>query len=96
MSLKVLCDELLHTRFEPSGWTGNEELGYAKSIMDYLFRWIELRFLSGSSFRCLHSRLRYSNDKAAKRQTMLPPAFRNSFTTAMRLAMRRSVSPVGH
>jgi ribonucleoside-diphosphate reductase alpha chain len=45
--LKVLCDKLSHTRFEPSGWTGNEELGYAKSIMDYLFRWIELRFLSG-------------------------------------------------
>ena len=34
--LKVLCDKLSHTRFEPSGWTGNEELGYAKSIMDYL------------------------------------------------------------
>ena len=45
--LKVLCDKLSHTRFEPSGWTGNEELGYAKSIMDYLFRWTELRFLSG-------------------------------------------------
>jgi ribonucleoside-diphosphate reductase alpha chain len=45
--LKVLCDKLSHTRFEPSGWTGNEELGYAKSIMDYLFRWMELRFLSG-------------------------------------------------
>jgi len=45
--LKVLCDKLSHTRFEPSGWTGNPELGYAKSIMDYLFRWIELRFLSG-------------------------------------------------
>jgi ribonucleoside-diphosphate reductase alpha chain len=44
--LKVLCDKLSHTRFEPSGWTGNEELGYAKSIMDYLFRWMELRFLS--------------------------------------------------
>jgi ribonucleoside-diphosphate reductase alpha chain len=42
-----LCDKLSHTRFEPSGWTGNEELGYAKSIMDYLFRWMELRFLSG-------------------------------------------------
>src|SRR5580704_17525793 len=37
-----------HTRFEPSGWTGNEEMGYAKSIMDYLFRWMELRFLSGT------------------------------------------------
>ena len=45
--LRVLCNKLSHTRFEPSGWTGNEELGYAKSIMDYLFRWIELRLLSG-------------------------------------------------
>lgn len=45
--LKVLCDKLSHTRFEPSGWTGNGEIGYAKSIMDYLFRWMELRFLSG-------------------------------------------------
>jgi ribonucleoside-diphosphate reductase alpha chain len=45
--LKILCDKLSHTRFEPSGWTGNAEIGYAKSIMDYLFRWMELRFLSG-------------------------------------------------
>jgi ribonucleoside-diphosphate reductase alpha chain len=45
--LKVLCDKLSHTRFEPSGWTGNAEIGYAKSIMDYLFRWMEMRFLSG-------------------------------------------------
>jgi ribonucleoside-diphosphate reductase alpha chain len=45
--LEVLCEKLSHTRFEPSGWTGNEELGYAKSIMDYLFRWMDLRFLSG-------------------------------------------------
>ena len=46
--LRVLCEKLAHTRFEPSGWTGNEELGYAKSIMDYLFRWLQLRFLSGT------------------------------------------------
>ncbi len=45
--LKVLCDKLSHTRFEPSGWTGNAEIGYAKSVMDYIFRWLELRFLSG-------------------------------------------------
>jgi ribonucleoside-diphosphate reductase alpha chain len=44
--LKVLCDKLSHTRFEPSGWTGNAKIGYAKSIMDYIFRWLELRFLS--------------------------------------------------
>jgi ribonucleoside-diphosphate reductase alpha chain len=46
--LQVLVGKLSHTRFEPSGWTGNEQLGYAKSIMDYLFRWLELRFLSGT------------------------------------------------
>src|ERR1700752_4211346 len=46
--LRVLVGKLSHTRFEPSCWTGNEQLGYAKSIMDYLFRWLELRFLSGT------------------------------------------------
>ena len=45
--LRVLCDKFSHTRFEPSGWSGNPKIGYAKSMMDYLFRWIELRFLKG-------------------------------------------------
>jgi ribonucleoside-diphosphate reductase alpha chain len=45
--LRVLCEKFAHTRFEPSGWTGNEQIGYAKSIMDYLFRWMQIRFLSG-------------------------------------------------
>jgi hypothetical protein len=49
-----------------------------------------------SNYRCLHDRWQSWNDKAAQRQTRLLPAFRNAFTTAMRLAMRRSVSPVGH
>ena len=43
--LKVLCAKFSHTRFEPSGFTGNPEIGYAKSLMDYIFRWIALRFL---------------------------------------------------
>jgi ribonucleoside-diphosphate reductase alpha chain len=45
--LQVLCNKFSHTRFEPSGWTGNPGIGYAKSLMDYLFRWLELRFLKG-------------------------------------------------
>ena len=45
--LRVLCEKFAHTRFEPSGWTGNEKIGYAKSLMDYIFRWLNLRFLSG-------------------------------------------------
>ncbi len=46
--LKILCEKFAHTRFEPSGWTGNEEIGYAKSLMDYIFRWLQIRFLSGT------------------------------------------------
>ncbi len=48
MPLKVLCEKFAHTRFEPSGWTGNQQIGYAKSLMDYIFRWLNLRFLSGT------------------------------------------------
>jgi ribonucleoside-diphosphate reductase alpha chain len=43
--LRLLVDKFSHTRFEPSGWSGNAEIGYAKSIMDYLFRWMGLKFL---------------------------------------------------
>jgi ribonucleoside-diphosphate reductase alpha chain len=45
--LKVLVDKFSHTRFEPSGWTGHKDIGYAKSIMDYIFRWLALKFLQG-------------------------------------------------
>jgi ribonucleoside-diphosphate reductase alpha chain len=45
--LKLFCEKFAHTRFEPSGWSGNSEIGYAKSIMDYIFRWLQSRFLTG-------------------------------------------------
>jgi ribonucleoside-diphosphate reductase alpha chain len=45
--LRLLCEKFAHTRFEPSGWTNNAEIGFAKSIMDYIFRWLHLRFLTG-------------------------------------------------
>jgi ribonucleoside-diphosphate reductase alpha chain len=43
--LSFFVDKFSHVRFEPSGWTGNQELPYAKSIIDYLFRWLGKRFL---------------------------------------------------
>ncbi|TAM79620.1 MAG: hypothetical protein EPN47_17615 [Acidobacteria bacterium] len=43
--LSILCAKFSHTRFEPSGWTGVKEIGYAKSIMDYIARWLALKFL---------------------------------------------------
>jgi ribonucleoside-diphosphate reductase alpha chain len=45
--LKLLCEKFAHTRFEPSGWSSNPDIGFAKSIMDYIFRWLQMRFLSG-------------------------------------------------
>ncbi|MGC2402607.1 MAG: vitamin B12-dependent ribonucleotide reductase [Acidobacteriaceae bacterium] len=53
--LKVLSEKFAHTRFEPSGWTGNEQIGFAKSIMDYIFRWLQLRFLSGHQLNLFSS-----------------------------------------
>jgi ribonucleoside-diphosphate reductase alpha chain len=42
--LRVLVDKFSHTRFEPSGITRNPEIPIAKSIMDYIFRWLQLKF----------------------------------------------------
>jgi ribonucleoside-diphosphate reductase alpha chain len=45
--LSELTRKMAHTRFEPSGWTGTEEFGFATSIMDYLGRWLQNRFGEG-------------------------------------------------
>ncbi|MGN6109390.1 MAG: vitamin B12-dependent ribonucleotide reductase [Kofleriaceae bacterium] len=42
--LYLLIDKFKGTRFEPSGFTGNQEIPIATSIMDYLFRWLAIRF----------------------------------------------------
>jgi ribonucleoside-diphosphate reductase alpha chain len=43
--LRVLVDRFSHMRFEPSGFTGNPDIPIAKSIVDYIFRWLGLKFL---------------------------------------------------
>jgi ribonucleoside-diphosphate reductase alpha chain len=43
--LQVLADKFSHTRFEPAGFTNNPDLPIAKSITDYIFRWLSLKFL---------------------------------------------------
>ncbi|HLX35437.1 MAG TPA: vitamin B12-dependent ribonucleotide reductase [Candidatus Limnocylindrales bacterium] len=44
--LKDLVNKFAHVRFEPSGFTGNSEIPIAKSIVDYIFRWLGSRFMS--------------------------------------------------
>jgi ribonucleoside-diphosphate reductase alpha chain len=47
--LEVLVNKFAHMRFEPSGFTGDPEIPIAKSILDYIFRWLALKFLSPES-----------------------------------------------
>jgi len=73
VQLKVLCEKFAHTRFEPSGWTGNEQIGYAKSLMDYLFRWLNLRFLSGTQLT-LFADLGLQTPQLPASPTLIPDA----------------------
>ena len=43
--LEDLCSKFSHTRFEPSGFTNNRQIPIAKSITDYIFRYLSLKFL---------------------------------------------------
>lgn len=44
--IQVLVNKFVHMRFEPSGFTNNPNIRIAKSIVDYIFRWMALKFLS--------------------------------------------------
>jgi ribonucleoside-diphosphate reductase alpha chain len=45
VELRFLVDKFTHVRFEPSGFTGNPQIPIAKSIVDYVFRWMAIQFL---------------------------------------------------
>ncbi|HEX6440065.1 MAG TPA: vitamin B12-dependent ribonucleotide reductase [Candidatus Binatia bacterium] len=49
--LRGLVDKFSHMRFEPSGFTKNPDIPMAKSIMDYIFRWLATKFLDGDAQR---------------------------------------------
>ena len=45
--LEVLVNKFSHTRFEPMGHTTNKDIRIAKSVVDYIARWLGLTFMSG-------------------------------------------------
>ena len=45
--LEALVNKFTHMRFEPSGWTGNPDIPHAKSIVDYIFRFLAIEFIPG-------------------------------------------------
>ncbi len=62
--MQVLSDKFSHTRFEPSGFTGNPQLPIAKSIIDYIFRWMDLKFLPHDGAEAEQSVLPFDKAKA--------------------------------
>lgn len=44
--LKVLVNKFVHAHYEPSGPTQNPNIPNAKSVVDYIFRWLALKFLT--------------------------------------------------
>ena len=54
--LEVLCEKLVHLRFEPMGMTTNREIPMVKSLMDYLGRWLALKFLSKEKAMRFHNK----------------------------------------
>lgn len=53
--LEVLCEKLSNTRFEPMGMTANKEIPMVKSMMDYLARWLALKFLTKEKAKKFHN-----------------------------------------
>ncbi len=69
--LKDLVNKFIHTRFEPSGVTNNPEIRIAKSIVDYIFRWLGLKFLSREDRLAIG--LARTNEEVRETQAMLSP-----------------------
>lgn len=51
--LRILVDKFSHVRFEPAGWTNNPQVRMAKSIIDYIFRWLASQFLPPDEWKQL-------------------------------------------
>jgi ribonucleoside-diphosphate reductase alpha chain len=88
--LTHLVEKFGYMRFEPSGWTGNPEIGMAKSIVDYVFRWLGHRFLSPEekAYMGLTRTTEIVADPAAEQQrlehavSITPPPITENFTIA--------------
>jgi ribonucleoside-diphosphate reductase alpha chain len=72
--LKVLVDKFSHARYEPSGFTNNPEIPIAKSVSDYIFRWLGKKFLENEQPAMPTSGIQISAEIAKKPITILNAA----------------------
>ena len=62
--LRVLVNKFIHSRFEPSGYTHNENIRFATSIVDYIFRWLGNNFVEGFRQEEISATASESDDEA--------------------------------
>jgi ribonucleoside-diphosphate reductase alpha chain len=43
--IEAFIEKYKDTKFDPQGWTGNQDIRFAKSLLDYIFRWVDLKFV---------------------------------------------------
>jgi ribonucleoside-diphosphate reductase alpha chain len=79
--LQVLVDKFSHTRFEPSGFTGNPQIPIAKSIIDYIFRWLSLKFLSAEQNAKATEETSFESTPAVKVEPKALPVARSQAST---------------
>jgi ribonucleoside-diphosphate reductase alpha chain len=80
--LKVLCEKFTHTRFEPSGFTGNPNVPIAKSVTDYIFRWLQFRFVEPQQGDLFEGMLKRATQTAAALPTAGESASPSEFPAA--------------
>jgi ribonucleoside-diphosphate reductase alpha chain len=89
--LQLLVDKFTHTRFEPSGFTKNPEIPMAKSIMDYIFKWLATKFLARDAQE--HAGVILREDAVPSSSTPTPRAASNVTTpTASDLSFLEKVT----
>jgi ribonucleoside-diphosphate reductase alpha chain len=93
---RILIEQISGVSDVPSGWTGNEQVGYAKSIMDYIFRWLELRFLSGTRLPLFATAAAPSANASGTPNQTPHAAFPRFSRMCTRPAMHRSARPAAH
>jgi ribonucleoside-diphosphate reductase alpha chain len=77
--LRNLVEKFRGVHFEPAGMTSNQQIPMATSLVDYIFRWMELRFLGGAPKTAPASTL-----TAAKKTVARPKSKGRAAKTAVR------------
>lgn len=89
--LEVLVNKFSHTRFEPMGHTTNPDIHIAKSVVDYIFRWLGITFLPG--YREANSGLPAKPGEGEEETKTSPAAKKAGGQSAAKTATPKPLSP---